>query len=381
MDEIMTESKKKKVFIVAGARPNFVKVAPIMRAMAASPSLRPILVHTGQHYDHNMSQSFFDELNIPRPDVFLEVGSGSHAAQTAAVMLAFEKAVLELKPDLVLVVGDVNSTLACSLVSAKLMIPVAHVEAGLRSFDRSMPEEINRVLTDSISSFLFITEPSGRDNLLREGVAEDNIFFVGNVMIDTLAENARRVRNGESARPLGDFSGDYAALTLHRPSNVDDPATFSRIISALEAAAAEAPVFFPAHPRTVNNIRRFGLDDHFAAWDGASTPAGKIFIMEPLGYLEFLSLTMNAKIVLTDSGGIQEETTWLGVPCATIRENTERPVTVDIGTNILVGSDAGKISAAAAAALRGDWKQGRIPELWDGHAAPRIVSKLESLLY
>jgi len=377
----MSDIGKKKIFIVAGARPNFVKVAPIMRAMAESPSLRPILVHTGQHYDHNMSQSFFDELNIPRPDVFLEVGSGSHAAQTAAVMIAFEKAVLELKPDLVLVVGDVNSTLACSLVSAKLMIPVAHVEAGLRSFDRSMPEEINRVLTDSISSFLFVTEPSGRDNLLREGVAEDNIFFVGNVMIDTLAENARRVRNGEAVRPLGDFSGDYAALTLHRPSNVDDPATFSRIISALEATAAEAPVFFPAHPRTVNNIRRFGLDDHFAAWDGASTPAGKIFIMEPLGYLEFLSLTMNAKIVLTDSGGIQEETTWLGVPCATIRENTERPVTVDVGTNILVGSDAGKISAAAAAALRGDWKKGSIPELWDGHAAPRIVSKLESLLY
>jgi len=380
MDEIMTQSTKKKIFIVAGARPNFVKVAPIMRAMAESPSLRPILVHTGQHYDHNMSQSFFDELNIPRPDVFLEVGSGSHAAQTAAVMVAFEKAVLELKPDLVLVVGDVNSTLACSLVSAKLMIPVAHVEAGLRSFDRSMPEEINRVLTDSISSYLFVTEPSGRDNLLREGVAEDNIFFVGNVMIDTLAENARRVKNGEAVRPLGDFSGDYAALTLHRPSNVDDPATFSRIISALEATASIAPVFFPAHPRTVNNIRRFGLDDHFAAWDGASIPAGKIFIMEPLGYLEFLSLTMNAKIVLTDSGGIQEETTWLGVPCATIRENTERPVTVDVGTNILVGSDAEKISRAAAAALRGDWKQGRVPELWDGHAASRIVSKLESLL-
>jgi UDP-N-acetylglucosamine 2-epimerase (non-hydrolysing) len=376
----MTGTGKKKVFIVAGARPNFVKVAPIMRAMASSPSLRPVLVHTGQHYDHNMSQSFFDELNIPRPDVFLEVGSGSHAAQTAAVMVAFEKAVLEFKPDLVLVVGDVNSTLACSLVAAKLMIPVAHVEAGLRSFDRSMPEEINRVVTDSISSFLFVTEPSGRDNLLREGVAQDNIFFVGNVMIDTLAENARRVKNGEAARPLGDFSGDYAALTLHRPSNVDDPATFSRIISALETTAAIAPVFFPAHPRTVNNIRRFGLDGHFAAWDGASAPAGKIFIMEPLGYLEFLSLTMNAKIVLTDSGGIQEETTWLRVPCATIRENTERPVTVDVGTNVLVGTDADKISRAAAAALRGDWKQGDIPELWDGRAALRIVSKLESLL-
>lgn len=381
-----------KIINVVGARPNFMKIAPIVDEMERHNSahqgggrIDALLVHTGQHYDEKMSKLFFEELGIPKPDIDLEVGSGTHAIQTAEVMKRFEPVIVKERPDCVLVVGDVNSTIACALTATKLGVKVIHVEAGLRSFDRSMPEEINRVLTDAISDLLFTTEKSGMENLLREGVSSGKVFFVGNVMIDTLLKNVEKARGSAILGRIGLASGavagtgsgasssditPYAVLTLHRPSNVDDPVKLSGILDALSEAAGSMPIIFPAHPRTVKNIREFGLAKYLS-----STPATGpgIYSIEPLGYLDFLHLTANARVVLTDSGGIQEETTILGVPCVTMRENTERPVTLTEGTNRLVGTDRGKIISAVTDALGGRFPGGKVPELWDGRASERIV--------
>ena len=363
-----------KILHVAGARPNFVKIAPIMTEMAiSSGSFEQALVHTGQHYDDEMSRVFFDELGIPRPDVYLGVGSGSHAEQTARVMLAFEPVLQHHKPELVLVVGDVNSTLACTLVATKLGFPVAHVEAGLRSFDQTMPEEINRILTDRVASLLFTTERSGNENLLHEGVAEEKVHFVGNVMIDTLLRHKKRALEMDVLGGFGLRSQRFALLTLHRPSNVDEPAVLAGLVDALAEIEQQLPIVFPAHPRTMKQLQEFGFEDKLVAMSD-------LIVTEPLGYLTFLNLMANARMVLTDSGGIQEETTILGVPCLTLRENTERPVTVTAGTNTVVGSDPQRIIDECFAILRDGGKRGKIPELWDGQAARRIVDILSKIV-
>ncbi len=351
---------------VVGARPNLMKIAPLVEQMECNPDIRQTLLHTGQHYDDKMSQIFFDELGIPKPDIYLGVGSGSHAAQTARVMVAFEKVLIEHKPDLIVVVGDVNSTLACAITAAKLWTPVAHVEAGLRSFDRRMPEEINRIVTDALSDLLFTTSRDADENLLNEGIPADKIFFVGNVMIDTLNRHRVRAQQLETPARLELEPGGYALLTLHRPSNVDVPQVFSGILDALAMIQNRLPILFPAHPRTVKRISEFGFSERL-------TVMPNLRIVEPLGYLEFLDLMMHARLMLTDSGGIQEETTILGVPCLTMRENTERPITITAGTNILVGVDPTRITVEAQSILDGKNVVGHIPELWDGQAAERIV--------
>ncbi len=342
---------------MVGARPNFMKIAPIMLAMRPYRRIKPLLVHTGQHYDVNMSDAFFKDLELPEPDIHLEVGPGTHAVQTARVMERFEKVLFKEKPDLVLVVGDVNSTLACALVASKLHITVAHVEAGLRSFDRRMPEEINRVLTDHMSDFLFTTCEDANRNLAKEGIARDKVFLVGDVMIDTLLYYMKK----DSLR--GSDEEEYAVVTLHRPSNVDDKDTFERISRALSKIAQRIPIIFPAHPRTKKQIELFGLKNHY----------GNIKLLDPLGYLDFLKLYSRAKFVLTDSGGIQEETTILNIPCLTIRENTERPITVELGTNVVVGTDEERIVREAEKILRGERKNKKPIKYWDGKAAQRIV--------
>jgi UDP-N-acetylglucosamine 2-epimerase (non-hydrolysing) len=348
-----------KVLNVVGARPNFMKMAPIVEQMKKVPILHSLLVHTGQHYDEGMSDVFFRELGIPVPDVHLGVGSGTHAEQTARVMVEFEKVCVREEPDLVLVVGDVNSTMACTIVAAKLLIRVAHVEAGLRSFDRRMPEEINRLVTDALADLLFTTSRDADENLKREGVDPAKIHFVGNVMIDTLVKHRDKAAALKMDKPK-----QYALVTLHRPSNVDDPAVLRPIIEALEDISKSIPVIFPIHPRTAKRVREFGL-----SVDGLRT-------MDPLGYLEFLNLESTATVVLTDSGGLQEETTILGVPCLTLRHNTERPVTITAGTNIMVGTDKGRILGAFHRIMNGDWKPAGPPEYWDGHAAERIINVL-----
>jgi UDP-N-acetylglucosamine 2-epimerase (non-hydrolysing) len=354
-----------KLIAVAGARPNFMKIAPLMWEIARRSGIEAYLVHTGQHYDERMSRLFFKELKIPRPDLDLGVGSGTHAAQTAEVMRRFEPVVLEQRPDVVVVVGDVNSTLACALTAVKLGVPVAHVEAGLRSFDRSMPEEINRVLTDAISHWLFVTEPSGVTNLRREGVPEERIFQVGNVMIDTLLA-CRELSGASSIRDeLHLTDRPFAVLTLHRPANVDDPEVLAGILTAIIRVQRELPIVFPVHPRT-----RRALNGH----DLGDQPG--LIVTPPLGYLDFMKLLAEARLVLTDSGGIQEETTVLGVPCLTLRNNTERPITIEQGTNHLVGLDPERIVAAARRVLSGPPSPGRVPDLWDGRAAARIVDVL-----
>ncbi|HEX6732495.1 MAG TPA: UDP-N-acetylglucosamine 2-epimerase (non-hydrolyzing) [Pyrinomonadaceae bacterium] len=360
-----------KVINVVGARPNFMKVAPIVAAMKRQPDkFRPLVVHTGQHYDATMSDAFFADLELPEPDIHLGVGSGTHAAQTAAVMQRFEPVVVEESPDWVLVVGDVNSTLACALVCVKLGIKVAHVEAGLRSRDRTMPEEINRLLTDQIADLLFTTSQDADQNLLAEGIPAERIKFVGNVMIDSLVKNLERAEHSTIKTQLGLAAGSYAVLTLHRPSNVDTQPTFERILDALEAISRSLPIVFPVHPRTRKTIGELGLSKRVEA-------ITNLRLIDPLGYLDFLNLYSTARLVLTDSGGIQEETTSLGIPCLTLRENTERPVTVNLGTNIIVGTDTQKIIAAANAALNGsDSKSSRQVPLWDGHAAERIIDVL-----
>lgn len=344
------------------------KIAPLMAELRRRPAIDAQLIHTGQHYDEKMSRSFFGDLGIPEPDVNLEVGSGSQAVQTAEIMKRFEPVCLERRPDWVGVVGDVNSTIACALVAAKLEIKVAHVEAGLRSFDRSMPEEINRVLTDAISDLLLVSEPSGVANLRKEGIEENKIRLVGNVMIDTLLENRRRADESKILHTLGLRSGRYAVLTLHRPSNVDHPETFSQILAALERIAQDLPIVFPVHPRSRKNITAMGLDPRIHA-------AEAIKLIEPLGYLDFLKLTAESGLVLTDSGGIQEETTILGVPCLTLRENTERPITITQGTNRLAGNSTAGILQAYES-VRKNPPKGRRPDLWDGKAAVRIVDCL-----
>lgn len=361
----------KKISLVAGARPNFMKIAPIVRALQtqAKNTLEWSLVHTGQHYDHDMSESFFNDLEIPKPNFFLEAGSGSHAEQTAKIMVAYEQVCIQEKPDIVLVVGDVNSTLACSIVAKKLSIEVAHVEAGLRSFDLSMPEEINRMVTDSISDYFFVTEKQGKENLLQEGKPESKIHFVGHVMIDNLLFQLSKVKKSPPAlfktNRLKEELGAYCFLTLHRPSNVDNKETISGIIAALNYIAEKTPIIFPVHPRTKKMLAQFNLQ-----------LSSRIHQLPPLGFQESLFLWKDSQFVLTDSGGIQEETTGLGIPCFTLRENTERPITIEKGTNILVGPDKNNILAAYERFQKGERKAGQIPELWDGKAAERIVAIL-----
>ena len=355
-----------KILNIVGARPNFMKIAPIQREMEKHPELEPLIIHTGQHYDEKMSKLFFDDLELPRPARYLHVGSATHAQQTAKVMVEFEKVVEEEKPDLVLVVGDVNSTAACSLVSAKMGVKIAHVEAGLRSYDRGMPEEINRMVTDTLSDYLFVTEQSGIDNLRREGIPDEKVFFTGNVMIDSLVYFLEKARTSDILHRLGVNGDVYALVTLHRPSNVDVKENFEKLLNAFSQIEKDLKIVFPIHPRSRKMLSNFGLDNRIAEMKN-------LVLLDPIGYLDFMKLMQDAKLVLTDSGGIQEETTYLGIPCITLRENTERPVTIDVGTNILVGSNTELVVKEAKKVISGQAKQGRIPDLWDGHAAERIV--------
>jgi len=348
---------------VVGARPNFMKAAPVLHALQKRPGIRQTLVHTGQHYDKNLSDVFFSQLEIPAPDVNLGVGSSTHARQTADIMLGFEPVLLERKPDLVLVYGDVNSTVAAALVCAKLLIPVAHIEAGLRSFDLTMPEEVNRIVTDRLADLLFTPSEDGDENLLREGISPEKIHRVGNVMIDSLV----RLLPAAMRCPANGLPDRFALVTLHRPSNVDDGETLKSILQSLLAASAQLDIVFPVHPRTRARIAEFGIR------------ADKLHLLEPVPYIEFLALQRRATAVITDSGGIQEETTYLQVPCLTLRSNTERPITVTMGTNTLVGQDSRKLADELSAILAGRAKRGRIPPLWDGHAADRIADVLQKL--
>jgi UDP-N-acetylglucosamine 2-epimerase (non-hydrolysing) len=358
-----------KIINIVGARPNFVKIAPLMDAYRAHPNIEAMLVHTGQHYDNTMSDLFFRQLGIPQPDLNLGVGSASHAVQTAEIMKAFEPVVVEHKPDLVLVVGDVNSTIACGLVAVKLGVRLAHVEAGLRSFDRTMPEEVNRVLTDSISHFLFCTEQSGMDNLAHEGIATGKTFLVGNVMIDALLKHKAAADKSTVLSDLKLKPGQYAVLTLHRPANVDDPAVFTKLLDALDVIQRDLPIIFPIHPRTRSRLDGSALGKRAHGMKG-------LRMTDPLGYLDFLKLMSDARIVLTDSGGIQEETAILKVPCLTLRENTERPCTVEAGSNQVVGRDPERIIAGYRYFAEQKDLVVKTPPLWDGHAAERIVKIL-----
>jgi UDP-N-acetylglucosamine 2-epimerase (non-hydrolysing) len=362
----------KTIDIIAGARPNFMKIAPIIKALTASRaqggSLQHRLIHTGQHYDKAMSGGFFEQLGIPEPDVNLEVGSGTQAEQTAAIMVRYEKALIEKRSDLCLVVGDVTSTMACSIVARKLGVPVAHVEGGIRSGDWSMPEEINRVVTDSISNWFFTTSATANENLRRAGVADERVFFVGNTMIDTLLAQMPRLQPPDFWAALALRPGQYFVLTLHRPANVDAEQQLQRLLQAIADGTGGLPVVFPVHPRTAKSLREL---------------AGQIpglHYVDPQGYLEFNYLVKHAKGVITDSGGITEETTVMGVPCLTLRDNTERPETVTVGTNELIGTDPAKLGPALARLMAGEWKKGAVPEKWDGRAAERIVAELQRLL-
>lgn len=370
----------KKILLVAGARPNFMKIAPLMHALQGHSSIQPILVHTGQHYDVKMSGQFFDELQIPTPDINLEVGSASHAVQTARIMEGFEKVCCDQKPNFVLVVGDVNSTAACVLVAAKLGITTIHYEAGLRSYDRTMPEEINRLVTDAISDYFLTTSIDADANLLREGVSPDKIHMVGNLMIDSLVANQAKASHSDLSFTLlnrdqiitagVDFkAGQYGVMTFHRPSNVDDPESLKHLVSIWGEVSTHLPLLFPVHPRTYKNIQQFGLQsviDHYP----------QLFFIEPLGYFQFIHLVQQAQFVLTDSGGIQEETTYLNIPCLTVRPNTERPVTVWEGSNKLIA--IADIAAEVALILEGKGKHGKTPTYWDGASAQRIINLLET---
>ncbi len=366
-----------RIVNIVGARPNFVKMAPLIRAMTRRPAFVPTLVHTGQHYDQAMSEQFFQDLDIRPPDFNLEVGSGSHAVQTAQVMERLDPILEATRPDLVLVVGDVNSTLAAAITAVKRSIPVAHVEAGLRSFDRSMPEEINRILTDAVADFLFVTEESGRVNLVKEGVDPARIHFVGNVMIDALQSSRRRWENSSILHTLGVEPGStYAVLTLHRPSNVDDPGTLTNFLEAFETLARHIPIVFPVHPRVKQQLVRQGYGGDAQADSRDLLQSKGIAYLEPLGYLDFVALVSRARLVLTDSGGIQEEATILGVPCLTLRDTTERPVTVTHGTNRIIGSDPRRIVDESLETLAHPPRPSGAPPLWDGHAAERIIEIL-----
>ena len=355
-----------RIINICGARPNFMKIAPLMRAYRQHTQIKPLIVHTGQHYDPNMSELFFKQLNIPEPDLNLDVGSGSHAVQTAEIMKRFEPVLLHHQPDWVVVVGDVNSTIACGLVAKKLGVKLAHVEAGLRSFDRAMPEELNRLLTDAISDLLFVSEPSGLENLRHEGVPDEKVHFVGNVMIDTLRANLEHAQRSNILDELALRPRGYNVVTLHRPSNVDDPEVFAGIAGALDAIQQDLPTVFPMHPRTLHNLPKLGLAGRFEQMRN-------LRIIEPRGYLDFLKLMADAAVVITDSGGIQEETTILGVWCLTVRENTERPVTITSGTNVLVGTDPERIVSAYRRRRAEKLDHPPVPEMWDGKAAVRIA--------
>ncbi len=380
----------KNIHIVVGARPNYMKAAPLYDQLRPYPLFNASIIHTGQHYDDEMNKVFFEDLGLPKPAIYLGVGSGSHAYQTGTIMQEYEKVLLIQRPDLVMVVGDVNSTIACALDAAKLHIPVAHVEAGLRSFDRTMPEEINRILTDQISDFLFTTCEDADQNLKNEGIPESKIFFVGNVMIDSLLKFIERAKQSDALARLGLLKADdavqpYALLTLHRPSNVDDPHILMGILDALNSVSERIPVIFPIHPRTLKQIKAFEFEDMIWHIDHPkSIPLDlsprKVITIPPLGYLDFLNLMAHAAFVLTDSGGIQEETTILGIPCLTLRSNTERPITIAEGTNHIVGSDPEKIVSQSLEILDTGGKKGRLPKLWDGRAASRIVQILSEVL-
>jgi UDP-N-acetylglucosamine 2-epimerase (non-hydrolysing) len=366
---ILPGAPSKDVFTVlnvVGARPNFMKMAPIMRAMKNNPALKPLLLHTGQHYDWEMSKIFFEQLGLGEPDFHLGAGSGSHAKQIAKIMTESEKVFASVRPDLVVVVGDVNSTLACGITAKKMGIPVAHVEAGLRSRDMAMPEEINRIVTDSIADLLFTTCRDAGANLLAEGAGPRKIHFAGNVMIDTLIHCKPEIDKSDALKRFGLKKGRYALITLHRPSNVDAPEQLRAVSSILKMVCSKLPLVYPVHPRTAARMKEFGID---------LANAGVITV-PPLGYFDFVRLTRDATVVLTDSGGIQEETTFLGVPCLTLRENTERPITVATGTNKIVGLDFHRIEREIEAIISGKYKKGRIPSLWDGHAADRIVFEI-----
>lgn len=362
----------KTIDIIAGARPNFVKIAPIISALNAAQTqggaLRYRLIHTGQHYDKAMSGGFFEQLGIPEPDINLEVGSGTQAEQTAAIMVRYEKVLLERVSDLCLVVGDVTSTMACAIVARKLGVPVAHVEGGIRSGDWTMPEEINRVVTDSISNWFFTTSVGANANLLRDGVPAERLFFVGNTMIDTLLKQMPRLQPPTFWAELNLQPGQYFVVTLHRPANVDSEQQLLRMLQAISQGTGGLPVVFPVHPRTAKNLRE--LEGQIPGLN----------YVDPQGYLEFNYLVKHAKAVITDSGGITEETTVMGVPCLTLRDNTERPETVTVGTNELIGTDPSKLGPALARLMAGEWKKGAVPEKWDGRAAERIVAALEHLL-
>lgn len=363
--------RKFKVISVVGARPNFIKVAPLHKEfLKYSGRFDHFICHTGQHFDWNMSSVFFKELKLPEPHFYLGIGSGSHAQQTAGIMMEFEKVMIQENPDLVIVVGDVNSTLACSITAAKLNTKVAHVEAGLRSFDNTMPEEINRKVTDACSDYLFVSEPSGLQNLKAEGVPESRVFYVGNIMIDTLISCLPTVEQSTILDKLRLKRKDYILITFHRPSNVDHKEGLTELIIFLNYLAQDIPIVFPVHPRTRGKIEKFGL---------AGRLSGNILLTDPIGYIDFIALEKNARLVITDSGGIQEETTYLGIPCITVRENTERPITVDVGTNILAGTDFAKIKLYADEILSDKTKEGQIPEFWDGHVAQRIVAIFDKL--
>jgi UDP-N-acetylglucosamine 2-epimerase (non-hydrolysing) len=368
----------KKILFVVGARPNFMKVAPVLEAVRNLPSKKfeTLLVHTGQHYDANMSDIFFSDLEMPKPDHFLGIGSGSHAEQTAKVMIEMERMIAEEKPDLVMVAGDVNSTLATALVAAKSNTPLGHIESGLRSFDREMPEEINRIVADEFSRFCFVTEPSGLKNLEHEGIAKDRVFYVGNTMIDSVVKylpSARKKFEALSTR-FGIEAKKYVLVTLHRPSNVDEKGALMQFVELFEQLNAFAPrILFPIHPRTRKRLEEFGLAGRISNCKG-------LVLIDPVGYLDFLALQDSAALVLTDSGGVQEETTALGVPCITLRENTERPSTVEQGTNELLGLDMPKVLEYSKRAFESKWKQHSVPEFWDGHAAERIAKILDQTL-
>ncbi len=359
-----------KILNIVGARPNFMKVAPLHRAFEQRPEIESKIVHTGQHFDAKMSDVFFEQLQMPKPHYFLGVGGGSHTEVTAKTMLEFEKVLLAEKPDLVLVVGDVNATLACTLVAIKSHIPVAHVEAGLRSGDRSMPEELNRILTDSVSEYLFITEQSGVDNLKHEGVPDEKVFFVGNVMIDSLVHYLEKAKQTSVLDDLNLQKDSYAVVTMHRPANVDTPEGLEAILNVIEDTTRYKKVVLPIHPRTANNFKKFGLSERLEAIEG-------LVLTEPQGYLEFLQLMQNATIIITDSGGIQEETTFLQIPCLTFRDSTERPITVEIGTNqLLADLNPVTVHEKFLEVLAGKTKKGQIPPLWDGHTSERIADIL-----